>query len=122
MGRPIVTEEQKQFIFETREAGWSCSRIGRRLGIHAETVAWHCLAMGVLKAGRPRAVRSPTRATMRNGRNGRIVRPFLPEDDRRLLSLEAQGLSVSEICRRLGRRTSSVRNRLMTLAIREEAA
>lgn len=119
MPRPLVTDDQKQFIFERREAGWSCPRIGRRIGIHAETVAWHCLAMGVLKAGRPRAVRSSTRVVLRNGR---AVRPFLPEDDSRLLALEAEGLSVAELSRRLGRQTSSVRNRLMTLAIRDEVA
>ena len=53
-------------------------------------------------------------------RNGAVQRLFTATDDARLLELEAQGLTMSEIARRAGRAYTSTRIRLMTLALRED--
>jgi hypothetical protein len=47
-----------------------------------------------------------------------IVRRFTAADDAQLLALDAQGLSVAEIARRMGRRDNSIHGRLECLARR----
>ena len=53
-------------------------------------------------------------------RGNHVVRRFTPEEDALLLTLEAEGLSYTEIGRRLERPHTSISGRLMTLARHEE--
>ena len=55
-------------------------------------------------------------------RNGFAVRHFTPEEDDRLLALEAEGKTYTEIGRLMNRKPNSIRGRLMTLARREARA
>ncbi|WP_339543485.1 hypothetical protein, partial [Pseudomonas sp. JAI120] len=55
-------------------------------------------------------------------RGGHIVRPFSAADDALLLTLEAQGINIAEIARRISRKPNSVKGRLMTLARRDARA
>jgi hypothetical protein len=48
------------------------------------------------------------------------MRGFTDQEDRRLLELEAQGLTYTQMAQRLGRKQNSIRGRLYTLARREE--
>lgn len=53
------------------------------------------------------------------------MRAFTPDEDARLLAMEAEGVKRSVMARRLGRKPNSVRGRLMVLArheARREAA
>ena len=55
-------------------------------------------------------------------RGDHVVRRFMPDDDARLLALDAEGLGHSAIGRAMGRPANSIRGRLMTLARREARA
>ena len=101
-----------------REAGMSLTAIGVRLRMHRSAVQYHCLKLG---ADNPDAGRkAPTaRPPMTYTRNGHVVRRFTAEEDALLLQLEAEGLGIKDIARRLGRRPNSVTQRLMTLARHE---
>ena len=76
-----------------REAGLSIREIAGRLGIHPSAVSWHCLRLG---ADSPRDACKPPdhMRTQRYMRGGHVVRRFTPEEDERLLQLEAEGLSA----------------------------
>jgi hypothetical protein len=49
-------------------------------------------------------------------RKGRPVRPFTPEEDALITRLSIEGLSPSEIGRRVDRKPNSITGRLATLA------
>ncbi|WP_408586553.1 hypothetical protein [Novosphingobium sp.] len=49
-----------------------------------------------------------------------MQRRFTATEDEKLLQLEARGLNYTAIARELGRPLTSVRIRLMTLALRED--
>lgn len=102
---------------EMREAGVARAEIARRLGMSIGAVDYHCLRLGAV-APAARIVPSPPR-TMEARRGDHVVRRFSPAEDARLLKLEAAGIAVNEIARRLGRPANSVRGRLQTLARHE---
>ena len=115
------TDAQREQMAERREAGDSYAKIGRRFGCSASNVYWICLALG---ADHPKARQTP--ATARGPavvqRGGHAVRRFTPDDDARLLALDAEGLGHSAIGKAMGRPANSIRGRLMTLARREARA
>lgn len=113
--RPNLTQEQKDFAFEKREAGWSINRIAMRLGVSPGSIAWHCLAMGADPPNaRPidKAIKGPVSCL----RNGKSVRRFTPEEDQQLVAMRLAGKTDTQIGRVVGRRSNSIRGRLMTLA------
>jgi len=116
--RPPLSAEEKAFAIEKRELGWSCERIARSLGCSAGSVSWHCLQVG---ADPPNAkpIDTSIRGPMAVVRNGKLVRRYSPEEDRKLVALSLSGKTHTEIGRELGRRPNSVRGRLMTLARHE---
>ena len=103
---------------QLREAGLSLAAIGTRLNIHRSAVQYHCLRLG---ADSPDAAckAPPASPPMEYSRNGHVVRRFTEEEDARLLRLEAEGLGIKEIARRLSRRPNSITARLVTLARHE---
>ena len=111
-------------LVELREVrGWSYPRIADRLGAHRSSIYWWCLKLGLEAPEKIRAARSkrlvigPAVCTRSDGR---VIRRFTPEEDARILALEAEGLSCVEIARELGRERTSVVGRVLTLARREE--
>jgi hypothetical protein len=56
------------------------------------------------------------------GSDGRTQRRFTPEEDEQLQRLSIQGKKIGEIVAITGRAPTSVRMRLMTLALHEEVA
>lgn len=118
--RPNLTREEIDRAIELREQhGWSVPRCARAIGCSASALDYHFLKLGVDGPAPPPLSPVPTEPVAQR-RNGRIVRRFTVAEDAELLDLESQGVRVNEIARRLGRRPNSVRQRLMTLARREE--
>jgi|GEM_PF-1708516 len=116
---PGLTREQIDAACALVEAGATFTAAAQQLGVGYGVVRYHMLRLGIA-SGR---TRTQERALSRTVcfRDGRPVWRFTPAEDAKLLALEAQGISVAEIARRIGRRTSSVFMRLATLA-RIEAA
>lgn len=113
-----LTPEDFDRIVLMREEGRSYKEIALAVGCSQSAVSWHCLRLGADPPKPPKPVleiRGPV-ATMRNGFP---VRRYTADDDARILSMEAEGKSETEIARALGRRFNSIRRRLMTLARRD---
>lgn len=118
--RPRLTEAERETIYQLRESGWSARRIAEKIGCSKGSVNWCCLMAGVTKHDRPKKAAAPRVPLVR--RDGHVIRPFQPDDDRRLIELEQQGLNYTEIARALGRRRNSIVGRLATLASYGDAA
>lgn len=114
-----LTEEQIEQLVAWRERGWGYSRIAGQLGVSPGAVHYQCLKHGAISP-KQRARPVPDHATTRHGRDGRSQTTFTRVDDVRLLELEAAGLSYPAIGRAMGRAYTSVRIRLMMLALRED--
>lgn len=117
--RSRLTDEQRDQIAALRERGWSYERIGRKFGMSAKAISWHCLMLG---AEPPKRWPLGDRGPMTMARGNHTVRRFTPEEDRKLIELERAGKTYSQIGQAIGRRHNSVRGRLATLARREERA
>lgn len=120
MPRARLSADDIAIIVELRENGWSVPRIARKFCVSRGAIDYHCLKHG---AEPPKTLTRP--AALLNGpqvifRNGRPVRRFTEDEDRKLLQMEEAGASLSEIGRHLGRKHNVVSARLMTLARREE--
>ena len=118
-GRRILTEAQLDEMTDLREGGATLAAIAHHFtaagtAITATTIAWQCLRLGVVPP-------SYTPASLGRGCGGQ-GRPYLPEDDDRLLDLERQGLSKREMAKAMGRNRSSIIARLYTLARRDALA
>lgn len=113
-----ISQERIDEIADYRERGWSYERIGRKLGLARSTISWHCTKHGIEGPKKPsfHAYNGP----MKMVRNGHVVRRFTPEEDHRLIKLESEGLTYSQIARALGRTRNSVSARLFSLARKEE--
>lgn len=124
MGKPErprqkLTSDQLDDLIERRERGWSYERLAQRYGVTPGAIHYQCLRHGVVSPNQ-RRTQVPAQPTVHITRTGKQQRRFTDEEDRALLALEAQGLKVREIARRLGRPNTSTRIRLMTLALRED--
>jgi DNA-binding transcriptional MerR regulator len=117
MARRKYTEEQAHTAAELREEGLSIGQIARRIDMTEQSVMYHCLRLGAdLPAHRRRpSPKQPSQYT----RNGYKVRRFTPEEDKRLLELEATGMPTNQIAKLINRPANSTRGRLMTLAQHE---
>lgn len=114
-----LTPDQVEDIVSRRERGWSYDRIAARHGVTAGAVHYQCLKHGAVS---PKARRKPvpTEPSAIVARDGRTQRRFTQADDARLLELEAKGMKYTHIAREIGRAYTSVRIRLMTLALHED--
>lgn len=108
-----------------REKGWGIVRIAEHFAqcgspISANAINWQCMKVG---ADPPlRHWGKHTQAAEPYSRNGNVVKPYSAAEDALLVELDIQGFKLSVIARRMGRRTNSVKGRMMTLARREQRA
>jgi len=114
-----LTEEQVARICELREKGLTIRAIADEIGRSRGAVYWRCLENGV-DPPKPAKLRREIIGPAIYNRGGHTVRRFTPEEDARLLEMEAEGLSRTAIARTLKRGRNSVVGRLMTLARHEE--
>jgi DNA-directed RNA polymerase specialized sigma24 family protein len=122
MGAPNVrkiTEEQSQEIGELRERGWSYRRIGLKFGVSDGAVHYHCLKQGAYTPRTP-GPQDVSGQPEIHASDGRTQRRFTAEEDAELQRLSLEGKKIREICEITGRAPTSVRIRLMTLAMHEE--
>lgn len=117
--RRKLTDAQVEDLCARRERGWSYKALAERFGVSASAVHYQCLKNGAVSP-RQRRVATPLEPSSFVAGDGRTQRRFTLADDAELLRLEAEGLRYGEISRRTGRALTSVRIRLMTLALRED--
>jgi IS30 family transposase len=111
--------EQVDQLVEWREAGWSYLRIALQLGVSEGAVHYQCLRNGAVSP-RQRLQAVPTQPHAFVAGDGRTQRLFTQAEDERLVALDSQGMSYSAIAREMGRAYTSVRMRLLTIAMRED--
>ena len=115
-----ITEQQRQAIADLRENhGWSLKRIASHLEISVGAVQYWANRLGAWPDGRKPPSGTPRKPYYRNGR---LVRPFDPKEDRQIIALRRDGLSFTEIGRRLGRAHHSISMRLDQLNLWAEAS
>lgn len=118
MARRRLTDEQVAEAVRLRERGWGCASIGKRLGVSAGAILYQCLKQGAVSP-RTRSTRVCDDEFVAWG--GRRCRRFTPAEDARISALRTAGTSAAEISRLVGRAPTSVRIRLLQLALRDEA-
>jgi hypothetical protein len=118
-GRKRFSENEYSEMAELRERGWSYDRIASKFNCSRGVVSWTCLRLGAAPPHPPPLKPNYHLEHPTIKRNGYIVRPFTPDEDRVLLEMEANGRGPAAIGRKLGRKTNSVIGRLLTLARRE---
>ena len=121
MAKRRLTETEIERLTELREQGLTLQAVAKRIGCSESTVYWQCLKLGV-EPSKPRKLASDIVGPPVVVRGDHVVRRFTRDEDEKLLALEAEGLSETQIGRAIGRRYNSVRARLMTLARREARA
>lgn len=105
-------------IATMREAGSQFQDIAQATGIHRKTCEYHAIRLGAFS---PDTILSyPRRA--KYDRAGHAVRGFSASEDQQITAWSMEGMSLSEMGRRLGRKHNSILNRLRTLARREALA
>lgn len=116
---PRLTEQQIIEMAERREKGWSYGRLARAYGVTPGAVHYQCLRQG---ARSPNETGLQARAAPLVIRlsNGRVQKRFTASEDQQMQSLALSGLGPSAIARSLDRPLTSVRVRLMALALRQE--
>lgn len=117
--RRKLTDAQIEDVIAKRERGWSYRRLAGANGVSAGAIHYQCLKHGAVSP-RQRRRPVPTEPSSFVARDGRTQRKFTQAEDARLLELESQGLNHRQIAGALGRAITSVRIRLMTLAIHED--
>lgn len=120
-GQRKLSDAQIVELIEKREKGWSHGALADWFGISKAGIHYQCLKAGAISPNQ-RIVPVPTQSTSFVAGDGRTQRRFTQAEDVRLLELEAQGLNYSAIAVQIGRARTSVRIRIMTLALREGIA
>lgn len=114
-GKPKLTEEQWQEVASRYEAGEKPKTLCAAYGISVGLLNWKMLCLGANPPGAKQLPQlAPGPMVVRRGNHA--VRHFSGDEDEIIDRLAKQGLSNTEIGRRLGRKPNSVRGRLMTLA------
>jgi hypothetical protein len=114
-----ITPSQSIQIAELREKGWSQGRLALKFRVSEGAIYYHCLKQCAI---------SPKTWGPQNHRPGETVgtikrqRRFSAEEDARIQALSRQGMHSNAIAREIGRAKTSVRMRLMALAMHEEMA
>lgn len=116
----LLTDAQIDEMARLRERGWGCKRIAEHflardgVRVSAGAINWQCMKAG---ADVPVRLRGTFHTNLQAYRRGsHMVRPYSAEEDALLLQLDNQALPLSQIARRLGRKTNSVKGRMLTLA------
>lgn len=117
--RRKLDDAQIQQLITWRERGWSYASIATRLGVSNGAIHYQCLRHGAVSPHQRRCT-VPLAPRQITASDGRIQRRFTVVEDQRLLALEATGRSYGQIAREMERPLTSVRIRLMTLALHEE--
>lgn len=119
--RKPLTAEEIERATAMRERGDKVSAIARALKVSAGALRWRFLADGV-EAPKLTRLRPEEYIHRRRYRRGMFdVRAFTPQEDAQLQTLAlAHPGKYALIGRELGRRSNSIRGRLMTLARYEE--
>ena len=113
-----LSPEDHAEIFKLAERGWRSTRIAREIEKHPSTVQWFMYRNGLKAPGYQRRTTST--------RNGRVVKPFTPDEDAFITALRLQGLSPKKIAEltteRFGHPRSgpTVAHRLIMLAARDD--
>ncbi|GAM00740.1 hypothetical protein [Sphingomonas parapaucimobilis] len=119
MPRHSLDDAAIQRALEMRAAGRSCKTIAKTLGVSIGAVNYQCLRHGVISPHQRRTA-VPIQPAAIVGPSGRVQRAFTQADDEQLMALEAAGTGYRAMARQLGRAYSSIRMRLLAIAIREE--
>ena len=114
-----LTTKQIIEMAELREQGWSYLRLSKQFGVSLGAIHYQCLKNGAISP-RQRRHPSPIEPEAVQTSQGRLLRRFTQSEDQRLLELEAEGLSCDAIAARIGRPRTSVRIRLLRLALQED--
>lgn len=121
MGKHVITDEHVEVIVQLGEKGRGDAFIADRLReqfgikISPSAIHWHKIKHCAEPPSRVAIPAVPTTRKLER-RGDHVVRRFTQSEDAQLLALAKQGLSDTEIGKRLSRRTNSVRGRLHTLA------
>lgn len=105
-------------IASMREAGKSFHAIAQATGVHRKTCEYHATRLG---AASPFTILQTHRRS-KYFRQGVAVRGFTETEDQQITAWALEGVSLSEMGRRLRRRHNSIIGRLRTLARREALA
>lgn len=120
--RRKLNADQVEQIAELRERGWSYGRLARKFGVSDGAIHYQCLKMGALSPrSRGPSATAPSQPPI-IASDGRTQRRFTAEQDAELQRLSMEGRKIREICEITGRAPTSVRMRLMTLALHDEFA
>ena len=111
----MIGAETLDTIATMREAGKSFHAIAAATGVHRKTCEYHAMRLG---AASPFIVLHTHRRST-YFREGQAVRGFTEAEDQQITAWALEGVSLSEMGRRLGRRHNSIMGRLRTLARRE---
>lgn len=117
--REPLTDAEKARICELREKRLSEATIARLLKRSKGSIGWALLGLGV-DIHPLRALPPVPAVPVIHMRPSGPVRRFTQEEDQQLLDLEASGLALFAIGKRLGRPANSITGRLRTLARRQE--
>lgn len=121
MTRRKLSDAQIEELCRLREGGWGYKRLAARFCVSAGAVHYQCLRNGAFSPHQ-RAGAFRTEPDIFTGRDGRMQRRFTQAEDGELIRLEKSGLNYRQIAEKIGRTQTSVRIRLMTLAMHEEIA
>jgi DNA-binding CsgD family transcriptional regulator len=119
-GRGILSPAQIAEAIEWIEAGKPMADLVRRFGVTESAIDSHCRKAGVSRSG-GKQLRPPPAEPRTYVRAGQTVRCFTAAEDEQLRQLEAERLSLAEIGRRMGRNPQTIKARLVTLALHDEA-
>lgn len=119
MGARKLSEDQAREIAEKREAGWSYGRLATKFGVSAGAIHYQCLRQGAISPRTHGAGQRKGPAVIQAS-DGRTQRRFTPAEDARMLELATGGAKVRQICDELGRAPTSIKIRLLTLALHDE--
>jgi hypothetical protein len=114
-----LSHDQVQQIAELRERGWSYGRLSAKFGVSAGAIHYQCLKQGAVSP-KTRGKMDVSRQPLIHAKDGRTQRRFTPQEDERLQELDMAGHGINRIAEMMGRARTSVRIRLMTLALHEE--
>lgn len=116
-----LTQEQVEQIAELRERGWSYGRLAQKFGVSDGAIHYQCLKQGAYTP-KTRGKIDVSRQPPIKAKDGRTQRRFTPAEDEQMQALSLEGLSPIKVAERMGRAPTSIRIRLMTLALHEEMA
>ncbi len=113
-----LSGDQISTMAELRERGWSYGRLATKFNVSPGAIHYQCLRQGAVSPNsQPRKSTGPAVVHLANGR---VQRRFTAREDAAMVAMSVEGQSVSAISKAMKRPITSVRIRLMTLAMRDE--